>query len=160
MPSFLSAARPRDSSPLMRRNSAKLSCRHKVWFYTIFVLIYGSGICLIYFHYFARTLGEFGDQPHSVEPWSLKIHGAAAMGFLVILGTLLPGHVRFAWHARRNRPNGIFLLVTVALLIVSGYGLYYFGDEHWRSWSSWSHLIIGLALPLILFVHIRSGRRS
>jgi hypothetical protein len=105
-------------------------------------------------------VGEFGEQPHPAEPWSLKLHGAAAMAILVILGTLLPTHVRFAWHARRNRPNGIMLISVFAFLILTGYGLYYFGDERLRSWTSCLHLVVGLALPLALILHIRSGRRS
>ncbi len=82
------------------------------------------------------------------------------MVFLVVLGTLLPSHVRFAWHARRNRPNGIALLLVLGFLIAGGYGLYYFGDERLRSWTSWSHLAVGLALPAMIVLHIWSGRRS
>ena len=98
--------------------------------------------------------------PHPAEPWSLKLHGAAAMAILIILGTLLPTHVRFAWHARRNRPNGIALLAFFVLLVVTGYGLYYLGDERLRSWTSWLHLGIGIALPAMIILHIWSGRRS
>lgn len=144
----------------MRRNSAKLSYRHKVWLFAITILIYGSGVVWAYLHHFARRMSEFGEQPHPAEPWSLRLHGAAVMAILVILGTLLPTHVRFAWHARRNRPNGIMLISVFAFLILTGYGLYYFGDERLRSWTSWLHLVVGLALPLALILHIRSGRRS
>ena len=90
----------------------------------------------------------------------MKLHGAGAMVILVILGTLLPSHIRFAWHARRNRPNGIALILFFGFLIVSGYGLYYFGNERLRSWTSWSHLAVGLALPAMIILHIWSGRRS
>ena len=144
----------------MRRNSAKLSRRHQSWLYTILVLLYGSGVLWACLHYFVRTAGDLGELPHPAEPWSLKLHGAAAMVFLVILGTLLPGHVRFAWHARRNRPNGIFLLTLLGFLVLTGYGLYYLGGETTRSWTSWSHLVVGLVLPVILVLHIWVGRRS
>ena len=160
MQSFSSAGARRVSSPLMRRNSAKLSYRHKVWLFAITILIYGSGVVWAYLHHFARRMREFGEQPHPAEAWSLKLHGAATMAILVILGTLLPTHVRFAWHARRNRPNGIMLISVFAFLILTGYGLYYFGDERLRSWTSWLHLVVGLALPLALVLHIRRGRRS
>lgn len=82
------------------------------------------------------------------------------MGTLLLVGTLLPTHVRFAWHARRNRANGIALIVYLGFLIASGYGLYYFGDERLRAWTSWSHLWVGIALPAMLFFHIWTGRRS
>lgn len=144
----------------MRRNSVKLSYRHKSWLYSSLILIYVSGVAWACLHYFVRTAGEFGDQPNPAEPWSLKLHGAAAMVLLVILGTLLPGHVRLAWHARRNRPNGIALVAFLLFLVVTGYGLYYFGNERLRSWTSWSHLAVGLVLPAKLILHIWVGRRS
>jgi hypothetical protein len=144
----------------MRRNSVKLSSRHKFWFYLILLLIYGSGLGWAYFRYTCRSTDELGYEPHRMEPWLLKVHGAAAMGFLIVLGTLLPGHIRFAWHARRNRPNGIMLIMFVAFLVLTGYGLYYFGNEQLRSWTNWSHLIVGLTFPGILVLHIWSGRRT
>ena len=62
----------------------------------------------------------------------MKIHGAAAMAILVIVGTLLTGHVRFAWRARRNRGNGSLFLGVFGILTITGYGLYYAGGESLR----------------------------
>jgi cation transport ATPase len=142
----------------MRRNSAKLSRRHKAWLYTVTLVVYVTGAAWGWLHYVATRPDELAHSP--CEPWLMRLHGAGAMALLVILGTLLPGHVRFAWHARRNRPNGIALIVFLAFLALSGYGLYYFGSERLRSWTSWSHLVVGLALPGMLILHIWSGRRS
>ena len=90
----------------------------------------------------------------------MKAHGFAALGFVLLLGTLLPGHVRRAWHARKNRANGAFFLTAISLLTFSGYTLYYLGDETWRNAVSQFHLWLGLASPLLLFWHIRHGRRA
>ena len=143
----------------MRRNSVKLTLRHKVWLYATTALLYLTGAAWGWLHYLQAGADEFGGYS-AAEPWLMKLHGAAAMAVLVVLGTLLPNHVRFAWHARRNRPNGIGLIGILAFLIASGYGLYYFGDEQLRRWTSWSHLAIGLALPAVIVLHIWSGRRS
>ncbi len=143
----------------MRRNSVKLSSRHKFWLYNVTALLYLTGIVWAWLHYFSTPPEEFAPQS-AIEPWMLKLHGAGAMVLLFILGTLLTGHVRFAWHARRNRPNGIAMLAFLGFLVLSGYGLYYFGDERLRSWTSWSHLIVGVALPGMIIFHIWSGRRS
>ena len=141
----------------MRRNSAKLSVPHKVWVYSVTLLVYLTGVAWAWLHYLAH---EPEDLVHPAEPWMLKLHGAGAMLILVILGTLLPGHIRFAWHARRNRPNGIALAAFLVFLVLTGYGLYYLGDERLRSWTSWSHLAVGVALPAMIILHIWSGRRS
>lgn len=143
----------------MRRNSAKLSTRHKIWLYTITLVVYITGAAWAWLHYLIRPVDDLASHS-AAEPWMMKLHGAGAMAILFVLGTLLPGHIRFAWHARRNRPNGILLVFVLTILVVSGYGLYYFGNEHLRSWTSWSHLAVGLILPAIIILHIWSGRRS
>ncbi len=90
----------------------------------------------------------------------MKIHGAAAMAILVLVGVLLNGHVRFAWRARRNRGNGALVLSAFGILTITGYGLYYAGGERLRAWTSWIHLAVGLALPLLLILHIWLGKRT
>jgi hypothetical protein len=82
------------------------------------------------------------------------------MAILVLMGMLLTGHVRFAWRARRNRGNGLLFLGAFGILSVTGYGLYYAGSESLRAWTSWIHLTVGLALPLLLVVHIWLGKRT
>jgi hypothetical protein len=82
------------------------------------------------------------------------------MAVLVLIGMLLSGHVRFAWRARRNRANGSVFLSVFAVLTVTGYGLYYAGGEMLRQWTSWIHLVVGLALPILLLIHIFLGRRT
>ena len=90
----------------------------------------------------------------------MKIHGAAAMAVLILVGMLLNEHVRLAWRARRNRANGSIFLSAFAFLIITGYGLYYAGGERLRAWTSWVHLATGLALPILLLIHILLGRRT
>ena len=94
------------------------------------------------------------------DAWVMKIHGAAAMAVLVLIGMLLSGHVRSAWRARRNRANGSVFLSVFAVLTVTGYGLYYAGGEMLREWTSWIHLVVGLALPILVLIHIFLGRRT
>jgi hypothetical protein len=82
------------------------------------------------------------------------------MAGLVVVGSLLPLHVRRGWHQRRNLPLGIVLLSTVLLLTLSGYALYYFGGEGARAWFSVFHWAIGLAAPVAMVWHVVSGRRT
>ena len=73
---------------------------------------------------------------------------------------LLSGHVRFAWRACRNRENGSLFLGAFGILTLTGYGLYYAGAESLRAWTSWIHLAVGLALPLLLILHIWLGKQT
>jgi hypothetical protein len=100
------------------------------------------------------------DFESSAKAWAMKIHGGGAMAILVLVGMLLSSHVRFAWRERRNRGNGSLFLGAFGILTVTGYGLYYAGGESLRAWTSWIHLAVGLALPLLLILHIWLGKRK
>jgi hypothetical protein len=104
--------------------------------------------------------GELGDGPHPLEAWWLRLHGAAAMLVLAVLGSLLPIHIRRGWHQRKNLLAGSVLAALALLLIFSGYALYYFGSEETRPWISAFHWVLGLGAPLLLLWHIVSGRRT
>jgi hypothetical protein len=100
------------------------------------------------------------EPPRALKIWALRVHGGAAMGFLVLIGTMLPVHVRVAWRAGRNRLSGSVLLASLALLAMSGYGLYYFGDETLRKVTLWTHVSIGVLDPFCFIAHLWCGRRS
>jgi ABC-type nitrate/sulfonate/bicarbonate transport system permease component len=68
--------------------------------------------------------------------------------------------VRRAWVVRRNRFSGLTVATAFALLVFSGYALYYLVDETTRPPVSILHWIVGLALVPMLVVHIATGRRS
>ena len=82
------------------------------------------------------------------------------MGFLVALGATFTLHVREGWRRRLNRGSGAVVLTVAGVLILTAFGLYYFGSDALRSWTSVLHIIIGLALPLLLAVHVVLGRRA
>lgn len=148
-----------DVSLIMRHprpDSIGLKRSQRYFLYAVLALLFLSGVAWAYWNYL-RSPGDFET---SAKSWAMKIHGAAAMAILVMIGILLNGHVRFAWRARRNRSNGSIFLSAFAVLTITGYGLYYAGDESLRGWTSWIHLVVGLALPILLLIHIFLGRRT
>jgi drug/metabolite transporter (DMT)-like permease len=90
----------------------------------------------------------------------IATHGLAAMAFLVALGATFTLHVREGWRRRLNRVSGAVVLTIAGVLMLTAFGLYYFGSDALRSCTSDLHIIIGLALPLLLAVHIVLGRRG
>jgi len=127
--------------------------------YAATALLFLTGIVWLGAHYFLATPGDYGPTIHPAEPWMLRFHGAAAMLDLVVYGSLLPIHVRRAWSLRRNIPLGIGVLSLMAGLTITGYLLYYAGDEDTRPIYSAVHWIIGLVVPLALLLHVVTGRR-
>ena len=149
-----------DVSLIMRHprpDSIRLKRLQRYFLYAVLALLFFSGVAWAYWNYLAASPGDF---EISAKAWAMKIHGAAAMAVLVLVGMLLNEHVRLAWRARRNRANGSVFLSAFAFLTITGYGLYYAGGERLRAWTSWMHLGVGLALPILLLIHIFLGRRT
>ena len=137
----------------------RLTSRHRRWFYGASALIFGSGAAWLLFRFVLRRPGEFEDLPHPGEPWSMRVHGGAAMLFLVMLGTLVRSHILHGWRLGRNRFSGITMIAIMVLLTLTGYGIYYAGGERIRPILSVLHWGIGVALPAALLWHILVGRR-
>src|SRR5262245_38299982 len=106
-------------------NLMKLSTGHRRLVYWSGAGLFASGALWLVFHYFVRTQGQFGDTAHPLEIWWLRLHGASAMLVLVVVGSLLPVHMRRGWHQRKNLFAGCVLATLELWLIASGYALYY-----------------------------------
>jgi hypothetical protein len=96
----------------------------------------------------------------ALEPWILRLHGGAALLALIQFGTLLPSHVARGWRVGQNRAPGAVVVAGVALLLASGYGLYYVGNESGRAAISALHWITGIALIPLFLTHLYVGRRA
>jgi hypothetical protein len=90
----------------------------------------------------------------------LMLHGGGAMVTLLMLGALVPAHMRYGWRADKNLVTGITMCAANILLIVTAFGLYYLGSETVRPWMSDVHTAFGLAAPALLVGHIWWGRRT
>lgn len=145
--------------PHVRRHEPiRLGRWHERSVYLSTGLLMVTGALWLVFHYFMRTPGEFGEQPHVLEYWWLRLHGATAMLSLMSVGSMLPVHVRRAWELRKNIATGLVMFAVLLVLIATGYALYYFAGGNSRSWISLVHWGLGLALPLALGWHVRSGQ--
>lgn len=128
--------------------------RQKRILYIITALLWASGAAWLYFRYFGQVQTEFGLQASPVQALSMRIHGAAAMAFLMVFGAFLLEHVPAGWNENRQRPSGSTLLGVCAVLTVTGWGLYYLVDKGTRQWVSVIHGGLGLLLPAIIAAHV------
>ncbi len=144
----------------MQPNGVRLGSTHRAWLFGAFAAAFATGTAWWVLHHWFPTSGEFGAAPHPAEHWLIRLHGAAALFTLVLLGSLLTHHVRRAWLAGRNRRSGGLLLAFNGLLALTGYALYYAGSESLRATAGNTHLALGLALPLLLILHMAFGRRT
>ena len=139
--------------------SNRLPAWHEWSIYAAFATLVLTGATWLIIHNFVVVAGPFGPQPSAVEPWLLRVHGAATTVFLVLVGALIPNHIRLAWRARRHRWTGGLTASAMLVLAASGDGLYYIAEENVRPITSLLHWIVGIAACVALGVHALIGRR-
>lgn len=163
-PSHTSAPPAPAALPRHRYSRHAINLRLERWhrraIYLSSALLLFSGAAWLLLHYFLRVAGEFGEMPHPLEPWSMKLHGAAAMLMLFFLGSLLNTHIRRAIKSDRNLLTGWGMIGAMSLLTATGYVLYYVAGDGDRPFWSAAHWIIGLAGSVLFLLHIIIGRRS
>ena len=121
--------------------------------YFVGIGVWLSGGLWLLFHYFLGRQGDFGPVENPLTPWWLRLHGAFAFAAIWIFGLLWGTHVAGAWPRKRRRWSGGVLAGVFLFLIVSGYLLYYLGDDRIRPVVSVLHWGIGLICPAFFFVH-------
>jgi hypothetical protein len=123
-----------------------------------------TGVAWLAVHY-AIGAGA-GGLPHPSEAWLMRLHGLAAFAGLFALGTLATQHVPRglrlgAGHRHANqRRTGLALLTLGAMLVGSGYALYYFAPEDVRPALGWVHAALGVAMASVVFGHRRHARAA
>ena len=142
--------------PVPRAGGNRLQPRRRAWFYIVFALLTLTGVVWLIDHFTREALAP----PGLIAPWSMKLHGAAAMLALVGFGLMWDSHVRRGWVLKRSRASGIAIGSSMLMLAVSGFGLYYFDGEALRSATEWLHWVVGLLVVAVLIWHLVSGKRS
>ena len=110
--------------------------------------------------HFLVAQSDDGLAQSAAKLWAIRIHAATALGALVMVGSLLPVHMRAAWHMRKNRVSGALVAGVMLLLALTGYALGYAPEGWARQGSAWSHWAVGAASPLLLLVHVLLGHRT
>jgi hypothetical protein len=137
----------------LAKGPIKLGRGGRLSVYLICAGLWLSGAAWLVFHYFMQTPSEFGPQPNPLEPWWLRMHGAFAFGALWMLGVLSTAHIVNAWNSGRRRWSGGLMLGAAVVMSVTGYLLYYLGDEALRGATAVAHWSLGLAAVVIFIWH-------
>jgi uncharacterized membrane protein len=95
----------------------------------------------------------------SARSVSMEIHGGASMALLVVIGAVAALHAPAGWRERKNRWSGALVAAGMSVLAVTGFLLYYLGDERARAGVSRAHWAVGLAVSVLLGMHVWLGAR-
>jgi hypothetical protein len=142
--------------PHSPRAAFRLSRQRRRALYAAFGILLLSGVAWLLLRWLV-------DAPEAQAPWmawTMKLHGAAALAATFLVGTIWSAHIRNAWRRRRNRLAGGLFGAAMVLLLLTGYGLYYFNGEAVRNATEWLHWIVGLVLGLLFWWHLAIGRRA
>ena len=143
------------------RHAHRLIRWQRVALYSTGSLLMSTGAVWLAVHYgFGAGAGGL---PHPLEVWLLRLHGLLAFAGTFVLGVLGAGHIPQGWRQTRRRhqdgqrSSGVALCAVAALLVFSGYGLFYFAPEAVRPSLGWAHAGIGAAMALLITTHRRGA---
>jgi len=130
--------------------------RLTIW--ALFAVLWASGCAWLVLHLGFEARTEFGRLPNPWEASVLEVHGILAVSAVFLTGWISRSHILERWSVRRNRKSGLALGIATAVLVVSGYMLYYTTDRL-HSAAALAHELIGALAVLVAVTHWRLGRR-
>jgi len=140
--------------PTLRAPRApELSRERRLAVYVVGGGIWLTGAAWLVAHYLLARSGPFGPNPHPLEFWSRATHGAFGFAFLWLIGVLWNVHIPAGWRSFKRRWSGSLMFGVAGWLVVSGYLLYYLGNDQVISAVSVLHWSVGLASAGIFLFH-------
>lgn len=146
-------------NPRHPRGPLRLSSRRRRFCYGVGLGLWLSGVGWLLFHYGFQLQGPFGPQPHPLEVWWLRLHGAFAFAAVWTFGMTWSAHIAGGWQSGRQRWSGGAGVGVLSAQMLSGYLIYYLVDDAWHDYAALAHWMMGLALPAVIAIHIVQGRR-
>ncbi|WP_159732807.1 hypothetical protein [Methylosinus sp. Ce-a6] len=126
---------------------------HQAITYAALIVVAASGVSWFALHDFLE------EEPGNLQRALLTVHGVSAFVTLMVVGSVLPLHVRAFWLGKRNIATGASLLLVMTLLIVTALFLYYGGEDS-RTLARWTHIGVGLLVFGLLPLHVVLGRKA
>jgi hypothetical protein len=127
---------------------------------TVCALLWLSGALWLLVHWLFPQHNAFGLLPNPWEAPLVHLHGIIAVAAVFLFGWVGAAHIRARWSQSANRTSGLWLLGCGAVLVISGYALYYStGAPH--DAAAALHEWLGLAALGVALTHwlrVRGGR--
>ncbi len=127
--------------------------------WSVFAVLWASGFLLVPGVFLLRL--EWNVPLHLPPGWhggTAALHVASAIAATVLIGMLIPVHVKTGLRKGRQMVTGIALLSAFGLLALTGLAINYVSNEMFGLSASLSHLIVAILLAAILAIHAVSGR--
>lgn len=144
---------------LAQRNTmSRAQARSVLGLVALLVCSGGGWMVVHWLHWPAASLPAMEGLPSPWEPMLMRVHGAAMLLMLWLVGRISGTHAQRGWRLRLRRRGGLWMLACVAALTLSGYLLFYWVPEDWRDGVGLVHGAIGLVWALSLLWHRRPAK--
>ena len=128
--------------------------------YLIVGVLWISGFAWLCLDQFAAQPGPFGSIRHPLQPPLLLAHGVVAVASLYLFGWIGARHALRWWVGGLRRMRGGTLASILALLILTGFALFFLSSDAWQRYTAAVHDVLGIAVTLFAIQHWFFGRRS
>lgn len=127
--------------------------------YAVVAALLLSGLGWLLVAYALAPADEPTPAPHRWAGPLLALHGILAYAALILCALVGQMHLRVGWRRPEVRRRAVLLVTTLLALAITGLGFYYAADEDLVPWLRWSHVALGLLVPVTLALHVARGRR-
>jgi hypothetical protein len=132
---------------------ARMPRRRRVAVYLVLGGLWVTGCWWLLLDQFVAKRGPFGVTPHPLEPPLLLVHGVTAVLGMYLLGWISSRHVLRWWPGGLRRLSGTALALMLALLVISGFALFFVSDDEWQHAAAVIHEVLGVAVTLFAVQH-------
>ena len=122
--------------------------------------LWATGCAWLILDQFFSGRGPFGATPHPLEAPLLLLHGVISIVSMYLFGWITARHVLRWWPARTRRWSGGALAAFIAVLVVSGFALFFLTGDEWIRDTAVSHEVFGVAVTLFAIRHWVYRRRQ
>jgi hypothetical protein len=123
-----------------------------------FAVLWASGALWLVLHHGFAQQTAFGPAQNPWEAPVLRIHGWIAVAGVFLLGWLGGGHILERWGRPGHRMSGYALSAAAAVLVLTGYALYYTTDS-FHDGAAVAHEVLGAAAIVLALGHWQRSYR-
>jgi hypothetical protein len=137
-----------------------MTARQRAAIFAVFGALWFSGCLWLCLHQFFARGGQFGATPHPWEPSVLLLHGVIAILSMYLLGWITARHILHFWSRRLRQLSGGVLAAFLALLVLSGFALFFLSDDQWQYVAASIHDALGVGVTVFGVQHWFFARPS
>jgi hypothetical protein len=131
-----------------------LLTRSERWIiYATMGFLWLSGCLWLYLEQRSAQQDLFSNERNAWAPPVLTAHGVVAVVSMYLLGWITRHHILRWWSRHRRRQSGGSLAAILAILVVSGFALFFLTDDRWQRYTSLVHDVFGVAAPILAIQH-------